>query len=94
MMAAQLLMDLEKWPEAIATLQHLVNDPNFATRLDNPGLAFVLLGSAFFESHRLEDAAKAFESGLAFGPVKATCTQWLESIAAMRAAREAHAEES
>jgi tetratricopeptide (TPR) repeat protein len=89
LLAAQLLSDLERWDDAIASLQHLLEDPAFRTQLPNPGLAYMLLGNAFFETNRLTEAKQAFQAGLEFSAVRTACQQWIESIEATEAAQAA-----
>jgi Tfp pilus assembly protein PilF len=89
LLAAQLLLDAERWDEAIAALKHLTSTASYRTTLDSPGLAHVLLGSAYFEKGLLAEARAAFQDGLQFDAVRANCAQWIESLEATEAARKA-----
>ncbi|BCX89781.1 hypothetical protein MIN45_P2154 [Methylomarinovum tepidoasis] len=73
---AQLHLEREAWQDAIDALKTALKKGG----LRDPGQAWLLLGSAYFETGRGEAARKAFARARQFPSTRKAATQWLKYL--------------
>ena len=73
---AQLHLEREDWNEAVTALKTALRKGG----LRNPGQAWLLLGSAYFETGRTAAARQAFAQAKRFPSTRKSATQWLKYL--------------
>ena len=74
---AELLAEMERWPEAAAAIAAGVARGELA----DAGKAYMLLGIAEYRSDKLDESQEAFTKAAGYQPVARQARQWLTFIA-------------
>ncbi|GEQ99506.1 hypothetical protein JCM17845_01300 [Iodidimonas gelatinilytica] len=74
MRLGQVYAEQERWKEAIEPLQKAVDSDD----LDKPGYAHMMIGMAYFNTGKLEDAKKTFRQAAKFEETKKAAAKWID----------------